>query len=50
MISYKITQTNPTFKVEEAAIGSGDKCGATYVEKVLHNYPFPKLNFLNMLT
>jgi hypothetical protein len=34
LISYKITQTTPTFRVEEAAVGSGDKCGATYVDKV----------------
>lgn len=34
LISYKITQTAPIFKIEEAAIGSGDKCGASYVDKV----------------
>lgn len=34
LISYKITQIQPTFRIEEAAIGSGDKCGATYVDKV----------------
>jgi hypothetical protein len=34
LISYKITQVYPTFKIEEAAVGSGDKCGATYVDKV----------------
>ncbi|KAK4161725.1 hypothetical protein QBC43DRAFT_357267 [Cladorrhinum sp. PSN259] len=33
LISYKITQIEPIFRVEEAAIGSGDKCGATYVDK-----------------
>jgi len=33
LISYKITQVQPSFRVEEAAIGSGDKCGATYVDK-----------------
>lgn len=33
MISYTITQTEPTFNVEEAAIGTGAKCGATYVDK-----------------
>ncbi|CAM1509097.1 Fc.00g028360.m01.CDS01 [Cosmosporella sp. VM-42] len=33
LISYKITQVSPVFNVEEAAIGSGDKCGATYIEK-----------------
>ncbi|ORY18798.1 hypothetical protein BCR34DRAFT_472752 [Clohesyomyces aquaticus] len=33
LISYNITQTSPVFKIEEAAIGSGDKCGATYVDK-----------------
>src|SRR3954462_5521354 len=34
LISYKITQVQPTFRIEEAAIGSGDKCGATYVDRV----------------
>ncbi|KAK3997750.1 hypothetical protein QBC44DRAFT_228707 [Cladorrhinum sp. PSN332] len=33
LISYKITQIEPHFRIEEAAIGSGDKCGATYVDK-----------------
>ncbi|KAH8678766.1 hypothetical protein BGZ60DRAFT_401802 [Tricladium varicosporioides] len=33
LISYRITQLRPTLRVEEAAIGSGDKCGATYVDK-----------------
>ena len=34
LISYKIIQMEPNLKVEEAAIGSGDKCGASYVDKV----------------
>ena len=33
LISYKITQIQPVFRIEEAAVGSGDKCGATYVDK-----------------
>ena len=33
LISYKITQTQPVIKMEEAAVGSGDKCGASYVDK-----------------
>ncbi|KAK6499972.1 hypothetical protein TWF481_010329 [Arthrobotrys musiformis] len=33
LISYKITQVQPILRVEEAAIGSGDKCGASYVDK-----------------
>lgn len=33
LISYKITQTSPAFRIEEAAVGSGDKCGATYVDR-----------------
>ncbi|KAF2463990.1 actin-like ATPase domain-containing protein [Lindgomyces ingoldianus] len=33
LISYTITQIQPVFEIEEAAIGSGDKCGATYVDK-----------------
>ncbi|KAK6337277.1 hypothetical protein TWF730_002683 [Orbilia blumenaviensis] len=32
LISYKITQLEPNLSVEEAAIGSGGKCGASYVE------------------
>ena len=33
LISYKITQVSPVFRIEEAAVGTGDKCGATYVDK-----------------
>ncbi|KAK3332846.1 hypothetical protein B0T19DRAFT_448679 [Cercophora scortea] len=33
LISYRITQVQPTFRIEEAAVGTGDKCGATYVDK-----------------
>ena len=33
LISYTITQTEPMFRIEEAAIGTGDKCGATFVDK-----------------
>ncbi len=33
LISYKVTQLHPVFLIEEAAVGSGDKCGATYVDK-----------------
>ena len=38
LISYKITQVSPIFLIEEAAAGSGDKCGATYVDQVLIIY------------
>jgi len=34
LISYRINQVYPSFRIEEAAVGSGDKCGATYVDKV----------------
>jgi hypothetical protein len=34
LISYRLTQIEPIFRIEEAAVGSGDKCGATYIEKV----------------
>ena len=34
LISYKVTQTSPTFLIEEAAVGSGDKCGATFIDQV----------------
>lgn len=33
LISYRITATTPTFSIQEAAIGNGDKCGATYIDK-----------------
>ncbi|KAF2685161.1 actin-like ATPase domain-containing protein [Lentithecium fluviatile CBS 122367] len=33
LISYQVTQTHPLFRIEEAAVGSGDKCGASYVDK-----------------
>lgn len=33
LISYKITGTDP-YTMVEAAIGSGDKCGAVFVQKV----------------
>ncbi len=39
LISYKVTQITPTFRIEEAAVGSGDKCGATYVEQVRERLP-----------
>jgi hypothetical protein len=38
LISYKITKTSPTFAIEEAVVGSGDKCGATYVDKEFLNW------------
>lgn len=34
LISYKITRVDPYLEVEEAAVGSGDKCGASYIDKV----------------
>jgi molecular chaperone DnaK (HSP70) len=33
LISYKVTNTTPHFAIEEAVVGSGDKCGATYVDQ-----------------
>lgn len=38
LISYKVTQTSPTFKIEEAAVGSGAKCGASFIEDVCTIY------------
>ncbi|KFY05554.1 hypothetical protein V491_09098 [Pseudogymnoascus sp. VKM F-3775] len=32
LISYKIAQIEP-LRIEEAAVGTGDKCGATFVDK-----------------
>lgn len=34
LISYQVTQISPTFLIEEAAVGSGDKCGATFIDQV----------------
>jgi molecular chaperone DnaK (HSP70) len=33
LISYKVTKITPRFGIEEAVVGSGDKCGATYVDR-----------------
>ena len=38
LISYKVTRIAPTYGVEEAVVGSGDKCGATFVEKEFLNW------------
>jgi molecular chaperone DnaK (HSP70) len=38
LISYKITRIAPTYGVEEAVVGNGDKCGATFVEKEFLNW------------
>ncbi|KAK0721720.1 hypothetical protein B0T26DRAFT_869972 [Lasiosphaeria miniovina] len=35
LIAYKITRVKPDFRIEEAAIGSGVKCGATFVDREL---------------
>ncbi|KAF4965671.1 hypothetical protein FSARC_6566 [Fusarium sarcochroum] len=31
LISYRITQIDPVLRFEEAVVGTGDKCGATFV-------------------
>ncbi|RPA89023.1 actin-like ATPase domain-containing protein [Choiromyces venosus 120613-1] len=33
LISYRVSSVSPSFKVEEAAVGTGDKCGATFVDR-----------------
>ncbi|KAL8366624.1 hypothetical protein RB595_010473 [Gaeumannomyces hyphopodioides] len=33
LISYKITHVQPQFHVEEAAVGHGEKCGASFIDK-----------------
>ncbi|EJT68732.1 hypothetical protein GGTG_13697 [Gaeumannomyces tritici R3-111a-1] len=33
LISYKITHIEPRFHVEEAAVGHGEKCGASFIDK-----------------
>jgi molecular chaperone DnaK (HSP70) len=38
LISYKVTRIAPTYGVEEAVVGSGDKFGATFVEKEFLNW------------
>lgn len=37
LISYKIQQSSP-LRIEEATVGSGDKCGATFVDKAFLNW------------
>jgi hypothetical protein len=33
LISYRVSNVNPSFKVEEAAVGTGDKCGAMFINR-----------------
>jgi len=33
LISYRAKQTTPTLQLEEAAIGTGDKCGASLIDR-----------------
>ncbi|KAB2575244.1 hypothetical protein DBV05_g6174 [Lasiodiplodia theobromae] len=33
LITYKVTQTYPTLQFEELVVGSGGKCGSTYVDR-----------------
>ena len=34
LLSYKVTAVEPVFQVEEAAVGCGSKCGASFVDQV----------------
>jgi molecular chaperone DnaK (HSP70) len=33
LLSYKVTSVEPSFRVQEAAVGTGDKCGATFIDR-----------------
>ncbi|KAI9891436.1 MAG: hypothetical protein M1814_002755 [Vezdaea aestivalis] len=33
LLSYRIKNLDPRFQIEEAAVGTGDKCGSTFVDR-----------------
>ncbi|KAI9890224.1 MAG: hypothetical protein M1814_004386 [Vezdaea aestivalis] len=33
LLSYKVKTVNPDFQIEEAAVGTGDKCGSTFIDR-----------------
>jgi hypothetical protein len=47
MQSYRVSSVNPSFKVEEAAVGMGDKCGARFVDLKFKEWLKTKLGAAN---
>ncbi|KAF8249042.1 actin-like ATPase domain-containing protein [Wilcoxina mikolae CBS 423.85] len=43
IISYKVCSVSPHFQVEEAAIGTGDKCGSTFIDRSFKKWLKKKL-------
>ena len=37
-MTYKVVSTTPNFRVEEATVGAGDKCGATFINRNFQNW------------
>jgi molecular chaperone DnaK (HSP70) len=43
LLSYKVSNVNPEFRVEEAAVGAGDKCGSTFIDRNFRKWLTTKL-------
>ncbi|KAH0564764.1 hypothetical protein GP486_001847 [Trichoglossum hirsutum] len=43
LLSYKVQSVSPYFKVEEAAVGTGDKCGSTFINRDFRKWLREKL-------
>ena len=43
LLSYKVSSVHPEFRVEEAAVGSGDKCGSTFIDRNFRKWLTAKL-------
>jgi len=43
LLSYKVSSIHPEFRVEEAAVGAGDKCGATFIDRNFRKWLTTKL-------
>jgi molecular chaperone DnaK (HSP70) len=43
LISYRVRSIEPSFKIEEAAIGTGDKCGGSFVDRNFNKWLEKKL-------
>jgi len=43
IISYKVRSVSPYFQVEEATIGTGDKCGSTFIDRSFKDWLKKKL-------
>ncbi|KAJ6024300.1 hypothetical protein N7540_005097 [Penicillium herquei] len=38
IITYLVNQTSPEFKFEELLVGTGGKCGSTFIDRNFHNW------------